>query len=99
MDTLANETLTLYCVDLKSISSECGFTQTNYNQASATKMAATVIVTATKPGSNSVVTGAPAETAQSVTTTSSKGAGGPVATLAVGMMMAAMGGPIAFHGM
>jgi len=67
--------------DLSSVSQACGFTNAAYNQASASSVAAKVTVTATKPGSNQVVTINPTATvasgtgATAVTTTSSKAAG------------------------
>lgn len=60
------------------MSSACGFTNAQYNQASASSLAAKVTVTATKPG-NSVVTLNPTAivatgTGGAITTTSSKAA-------------------------
>ena len=64
--------------DLSSVSSACGFTNAAYNQATASSLAAKVTVTATKPGSNQVVTlnptAASATATGAVTTTSSKAA-------------------------
>jgi hypothetical protein len=65
--------------DLSSVSSACGFTNAAYNQATASSLAAKVTVTATKPGSNQVVTLNPSVvsatgTGGAVTTTSSKAA-------------------------
>jgi hypothetical protein len=45
-------------IDLESVSSACGFTQGAYNQASASSVAATVVVTATHAGSTTTVSAA-----------------------------------------
>jgi len=74
--------------DLKAISSTCSFTATNYNQLSASSYAASITVTATKPGTNQVVTGTATATGASggAKSTSSKGV---AAAQTVGPMRAA----------
>ncbi|KAF2434814.1 hypothetical protein EJ08DRAFT_431443 [Tothia fuscella] len=81
--------------NIKSISSECGFVNTAYNQASASSLAATILVTATKAGSTQVVTGSasPSNTALGASSSTSK-AIAPAQTIAMGIMVAALAAPI-----
>jgi len=88
---------------LSSISSACGFTKTSYNAATASIAAASVTVTATKPGSNQVVTVSPSATVNAATSsvavsTTSKAAA-PMRSMGMGIIVAAMGAPFAIQAM
>jgi len=94
---------------LSSISSACHFTATNYNAATASQIAATVTVTATKPGSNSIATLAPSATVSNVavsspssassSSSSKAAAAAPMRTMGMGFIGAAALVPLGMQAM
>ncbi|KIW09348.1 uncharacterized protein PV09_00249 [Verruconis gallopava] len=76
--------------DLKSISSACGFTQGTYNQASASSVAATVVVTATYSGKTTTLSAAATASATSSSASSSKNVA-PAPTMQAAGLLAGAG--------